>query len=86
MLFDLNFCICAFYLMANTGMFTFLFARNLSAGIVIRIYIYIYIYIHDVVFLIFSHISLKSPKCAINIQFFVLLYFVLSINPNSPYI
>lgn len=40
MLFDLNFCICAFYVKANTGMFTFLFARNLSAGIVIRIYIY----------------------------------------------
>lgn len=46
MLFDLNFCICAFYVKANTGMFTFLFARNLSAGIVIRIYI------HDVVFLV----------------------------------
>lgn len=48
MLFDLNFRICAFYVKANTGMFTFLFARNLSAGIVIRIYIYI----HDVVFLV----------------------------------
>lgn len=61
MLFDLNFCICAFYVKANTGMFTFLFARNLSAGIVIRIYIYMMWYIYK----IFSHISLKSPKpCA----------------------
>lgn len=57
MLFDLNFCICAFYVKANTGMFTFLFARNLSAGIVIRIYIYI----HDVVFLVRKYLQNIFP-------------------------